>query len=195
VDEENETQKSNIQCARRTKMIEDLRYPIGRFEPAGPPDPILREKLLNQLEEASGNLRTAIDNLSPSQLDTPYKPGGWTVRQVVHHLADAQMNWYIRAKLALTEDNPTVKAYDENQWAKLHDANTASVELSLMLLDGLHGRCMDLLQSLSEEQWERTIVHPERGRFILNGMLALLVWHMRHHTAHITELRKRLGWK
>jgi len=176
-------------------MMDDLRYPIGRFEPVVTPDLNVRRKLLEQLAETPGNLRAAIANLAPNQLDTPYRPGGWTVRQVVHHLADAQMHWYIRSKLALTEDNPAVKTYDENQWARLHDANTPPVESSLMLLDGLYCRWLDMFQSLSEEQWKRALLHPERGRFALDSILSLIVWHMRHHTAHIVELRKRLGWK
>ena len=175
--------------------MDDLRYPIGSFEAAPSLDRSARQVLLTQLEEMPGNLRAALANLASSQLDTTYRPGGWTVRQVVHHLADAQMNWYIRTKLALTEDNPIVKPYDENLWAKLYDANTAPIEPSLMLLDGLHQRWTALYRSLSEEQWNNRMIHPERGTITLETTLALNAWHGRHHTAHIVELRKRMGWK
>jgi uncharacterized damage-inducible protein DinB len=174
--------------------MDDLRYPIGQFSWKPSSDPGRRLLLLPQLAEMPGHLRTAVANLSPDQLDTAYRPGGWTVRQVVHHLADAQMNWYIRIKLAVTEDSPVVKPYDEARWAELHDARTASPDPSLMLLDGLYRRWVELFQTLSEEQWKRRIVHPERGIMLMDTMLALCVWHGRHHTAHITELRKREGW-
>jgi acyl-phosphate glycerol 3-phosphate acyltransferase len=175
--------------------MHDLRYPIGQFEAAPPPDAGARAALLSQLAEIPDRLRAAVASLTDSQLDTPYRPDGWTVRQVVHHLADAQMNWYIRTRLALTEDNPTVKPYDENQWAELHDARTAPVEPSLKLLEGIHQRWVDLFHSLSDAQWKASIIHPERGTFALHTTLTLVVWHGRHHTAHIVELRKRMGWR
>jgi uncharacterized damage-inducible protein DinB len=140
-------------------------------------------------------MRAAVADLSESQLDTRYRPGGWTVRQVVHHLADSQMNWYVRTKLALTEDDPIVRSYDEVQWAELHDARTAPVEPSLILLDGLHRRWVELFKSLSEEQWKRKIIHPDRGIFVLDATLSMHVWHGRHHTAHIIELRNQMGWR
>jgi uncharacterized damage-inducible protein DinB len=174
--------------------MDDLRYPIGQFKVEPSPDPARRPLLLSQLAEMSNHLRTALANLSPSQLDTPYRPGGWTVQQVVHHLADAQMNWYIRAKLALTEDDPVVKPYDEARWAELQDARREPLDPSIMLLDGLHRRWVELFHSLSEEQWKRRIVHPERGIMVLDTVLSLCVWHAQHHIAHITELRKREGW-
>jgi hypothetical protein len=175
--------------------INDLRYPIGKFESRISTNPGYRPILLRQLEEAPRELRAAVAGLTGSQLDTPYRAGGWTLRQVVHHLADAQMNWYIRAKLALTEDSPRIKPYDEGLWAELCDARTAPVEPSLALLDGLNQRCLEMPRSLSEEQWKRRMIHPERGEFTLEDYLELTTWHFRHHSAHISELRKRMGWE
>ncbi len=172
----------------------DLRYPIGPFVASEPPGASERLRLLTDLAEAPERLRAAVAGLSESQLDTPYRPGGWTVRQVVHHLADAQTNWCVRTKLALTEDAPVVKPYDEVRWAELQDARTAPIEPSLVLLDALHRRWVHLFRGLSEEQWKRKMVHPDRGVFILGATLPMHVWHARHHTAHITELRKHLGW-
>jgi hypothetical protein len=174
--------------------MDDLRYPIGPFKPVSSLDQSARQVLLTQLEETPRNLRSALVDFSESRLDTPYRPGGWTVRQAVHHLADAQMNWYIRTKLALTEDCPTIKPYDENLWAGLFDAKTAPIEPSLILLEGLYQRWSTLYRALSEEQWKRQMVHPERGTLTLEFTLTLHVWHGRHHTAHIVELRKRMGW-
>lgn len=172
----------------------DLRYPIGSFEAGPPPDPQTREQLLCQLADMAANLRAAVANLSSAQLDAPYRPGGWTVRQVVHHLADAAMNWYVRTKLAVTEDDPPVKTYEEARWAELHDARTGPIETSLVLLEGLHRRWVDLFRSFSEPQWKRSMIHPERGSLALDTVLAMLAWHGRHHTAQIMELRKRSGW-
>lgn len=172
----------------------DLRYPIGPFEAGPPPSPAERTELLRQLEESLDRLRTAVAGLSDSQLDTPYRPEGWTVRQVVHHLADANVNWYVRTKLALTEENPTVCPYDEVRWAELDDARKQPVEASLILLDGLHRRWVALFRSLTEAQWKRTMVHPERGQFVLDTALAMHVWHGRHHTAQILGLRDRMNW-
>jgi uncharacterized damage-inducible protein DinB len=175
--------------------LQDLRYPIGPFKAGPPPDTGSRLALLSHLADVPSGLRAAVTGLSDSQLDTPYRPGGWTVRQVVHHLADAQVNWYIRTKLALTEDEPHVSPYDEVQWAELHDARTQPLEPSLMLLDGLHRRWVGLFKSLTAAQWRRKIIHPDRGIFILDVTLPMQVWHGRHHTAHIVELRNRMGWR
>ncbi len=173
----------------------DLRYPIGPFVAGPAPDCGSRLELLSQLAEAPGRLRVAVEGLSALQLDTPYRPEGWTVRQVVHHLADAQMNWYVRTKVALTEEAPSVKPYDEALWAELHDARTAPVEPSLILLDGLYQRWVELFRSLSEEQWKSRLMHLERGELVLDETLAMHVWHGRHHTAQIVELRNRMGWQ
>ncbi len=172
----------------------DLRYPIGPFEPGAPPDENTRDELLTRLADSPGHLRAAVAGLAESQLETSYRLGGWTVRQVVHHLADSHMNWYIRTCLALTEDEPVVKPWDEVAWAELHEARTGLIEPSLDLLEGLHRRWVGLFRSLTEEQWKRKMIHPERGVFVLDTSLAMFVWHMRHHTAHITELRGRMGW-
>jgi uncharacterized damage-inducible protein DinB len=168
----------------------DLRYPIGPFEFAG----IRREDrsaLIGQLGEAPGRLRAAVAGLSEIELDTPYRPGGWTVRQVVHHLADADTNWYIRTKLALTETQPAIKPYDEAAWAELPDARTGPTEPSLVIFEKLHERWVLLFHSLTAEDWARKFQHPERGVLDLDYILVSMVWHARHHTAHITELRKR----
>jgi len=172
----------------------DLQYPIGPFEAGTPPDVHARTVLLFQLAEVPNRLRAAVAHLSESQLDTQYRPGGWTVRQVVHHLADAHMNWYVRTKLALTEDEPCVRPYDEALWAELYDARTEPLEPSLWLLDGLHRRWVELFRSLTEEQWKRRLIHPNRGVFVLDSTLPMHVWHGRHHTAHVVELRSRMGW-
>ena len=175
--------------------MQDLRYPIGQFEPAPPLDAKQRLALVAQLALAPAELRVAVTDLSPEQLDTPYRPGGWTVRQVVHHLADAQMNWYVRTKLTLTEDQPLVKPYEEARWAETIEALSGPVEPSLLLLDGLYERWIALFRSLTAGQWSRQMVHPERGLFQLDATLPMLVWHGRHHTAHITALRQRMNWR
>ena len=168
----------------------DLSYPIGRFNP-GVQD---RKRILLDISETPGRRRDAVEGLTESQLDTPYRPGGWTVRQVVHHLADSHMHSYIRTKFALTQNEPTIMAYDENIWAGLIDARTGPLESSLVLLEGLHARWVQLLQSLNEADWKRKFNHPERGAVSLDINAAIYAWHGRHHTAHITELRKREGW-
>jgi hypothetical protein len=171
----------------------DLRFPIGKFRRAEADltNPSVHIADLAALPE---NLRTAIDGLSSAQLDTPYRDGGWTVRQLVHHVADSHMNACVRIRLALTEDWPTIKPYDEKLWAELPDALTAPPELSLRFLDALHYRWVLLLRTLSEDQWQRGFVHPEHGRQTIAEATALYAWHCRHHTAHIVELRKRMGW-
>ena len=173
----------------------DLRYPIGPFKAGSRPSDKRRLTLLSQLAEAPGELRAAVVDLSPKQLATRYRPGGWTVRQVVHHLADAQLNWYVRTKLALTENKPQVKPYDEVRWANLREARMGPIEPSLLLFDGLYQRWVALFRSLGQDQWSRKIVHPDRGIFVLDSTLPMHVWHGRHHIAHITELRKRMGWR
>jgi DinB superfamily len=174
--------------------MNDPRYPIGKFTYQTPPTSEERQKLIDGIEQAPFRLREAIRGLSPEQLDTPYREGGWTVRQVVHHVPDSHMNAYIRFKLALTEDEPTIKPYLEDRWAKLADTAKTPPEISLSLMDSLHDRWVRLLRSLEPPDWKRTFQHPELGLMPLETNLALYSWHGRHHVAHITELRKRRGW-
>jgi len=171
----------------------DLRYPVGKFRraEANTTDHAAAIATLAALPE---KLRAAVRGLSAAQLDTPYREGGWTVRQLVHHLADSHMNSYVRMRLALTEDWPTIKPYDEKLWADLPDARTAAIDDSLQLIAGMHARWVVLLRSLTEDQWQRGYVHPENGRQSLAEAAALYDWHSRHHVAHIVELRKRSGW-
>jgi uncharacterized damage-inducible protein DinB len=172
----------------------DLRYPIG--ECVYPKSTTAEERTawIRDLAELPAHLRTAIAGLSSEQLDTPYRTGGWTVRQVVHHVPDSHMNAYVRFKLALTEDVPTVKPYDEALWAKLADYESTPIEVSITLLETLHDRWVRLLQSRTDADFERTFRHPEIGTMSLGSYLAGYSWHSRHHVAHITSLRKRMGW-
>ncbi len=174
-------------------VIADPRFPIGKFRRA---EVNLADHAahIDSIAALPENLRAAVAGLSEAQLDTPYREGGWTVRQLVHHIADSHINSYVRMRLAVTEDWPTVTDYDEKLWAELPDSRTAPVDLSLRLIEGLHGRWVILLRSLSDEQWQRGYVHPANGRQSLAEAAALYAWHCRHHTAHITELRKRSGW-
>jgi uncharacterized damage-inducible protein DinB len=171
--------------------MNDPSYPIGKFDPASFSD---RAENLKTIAELPARLRAAVEGLSQEQIDTPYRPGGWTVGQTVHHIADSHMNSQIRFKLALTEDEPpTIKPYWEDRWAELADSRLP-VEVSLGLIDGIHTRWTTLLESLTESDFQRTFVHPETGRWTLEGALALYAWHSLHHTAHITRLRDREGW-
>lgn len=172
----------------------DPRYPIGKFHYEGPPSEQQRRQFLEEIASTPANLRSAVKGLSPAQLDTPYRDGGWTVRQVVHHVPDSHLNSYVRFKLALTEDDPTIKPYAEDRWAELADSKSTPIEVSLTLLDSLHDRWVRLLRSLNADDWKRTFRHPELGAMTLEKNLALYAWHGRHHVAHITELRKRMGW-
>jgi hypothetical protein len=172
----------------------DLRYPIGPFQRDAAITEETRRRAIEEIAEAPARLRSAIAGLSPAQLGTPYRPEGWTVRQVVHHLPDSHLNAYVRVKLALTENEPTIKPYDEVRWAELHDSRSAPVEISLSLLDALHARWVLLLRSLRREDFARTLRHPERGVMTVDGTLALYGWHGKHHVAHITSLRERMGW-
>jgi uncharacterized damage-inducible protein DinB len=174
--------------------MSDLQYPIGKFHFAGPLTDDQRRSAVNDIATASANLRLAVKDLSESQLDTPYRPGGWTVRQVVHHMPDSHMNAYIRFKLALTEDDPTIKPYEQQLWADLADTKSTPIEVSLTLLDSLHERWVQLLQSFTAADWKRTFRHPELGLVSLERNLGLYAWHGRHHVAHITTLRDREGW-
>ena len=174
--------------------MSDPRYPIGQFSYAGPLTADQKRQCLDQIEQAPANLRAAVGGLSEQQLDTPYREGGWTVRQVAHHVPESHMNAYIRFKLALTEDNPTIKPYMEDRWARLPDVGLTPVEVSLGLLEAVHRRMMPVLRNLKETDWKRTFQHPEIGPMTLDKTLALYAWHGRHHVAHVTELRKQKGW-
>ncbi len=173
---------------------QDLRYPIGRFTP--PADLAMAERrgLIAEIATAPGALADAIAGLDETQLDTPYRDGGWTVRQVVHHLPDSHVNAYVRFKLALTEAEPTIKPYDEALWADLAEARLGAVDTSLALLDALHRRWVSCLDQLDEQEFSRTLMHPEQGAITLDWLLAMYAWHGRHHVAHITSLRARMGW-
>ena len=171
----------------------DLSYPIGKFDWTQTVAPDRRTQLINEIAAAPANFRKAVRGLTDRQLDTPYRPDGWTVRQVIHHVADSHMNSFIRFRLALTEEQPAVKGYNEKEWAKLHDSHTLPVEVSLQLLDGLHGRWVDMLRSMTGADFERSFRHSERGLIRLDTNLALYAWHSRHHAAHITRLRERMG--
>jgi uncharacterized damage-inducible protein DinB len=171
----------------------DLRNPIGRFKAAEVAIPAARAANMEALRQAPDKLRAAVSGLSDAQLDTPYREGGWTVRQVVHHLADSHANAFIRVKLALTEDWPTVKPYDEAAWAKLADSREP-IDGSMNIFSALHVRWLALLDSMSEADFQKGFIHPVLGRQTLETSVALYAWHARHHTAHITSLRAREGW-
>lgn len=170
------------------------RYPIGKFEMLKEVTPALRQQAIAAIAETPANLRAAVKGLNEAQLDTPYRDGGWTVRQVVHHVPDSHMNAYIRLKLALTEEKPTIRPYDETTWAELADAKSAAIEVSQSLLDSVHARWDRVWRSLKPQHFSRTLIHPEHGERMVDWLLFLYEWHGKHHTAHITELRKRMGW-
>ena len=177
-------------------MQPDLRYPVGKFQrPTAPLTPEQRREFIDAIAEVPARLSDAIRGLSPAQLDTPYRPGGWTVRQVVHHLADSHMNSYVRFKLALTEDEPTIKTYEENLWAQLADSRDTPVETSFALLENLHKRWVIMLRSLKPADFARTFRHPEWGRDTVDFLHAQYAWHGRHHVAHINALREHNGWR
>ena len=173
---------------------EDLRYPIGKHDVHAVLSPKDLELARRSIAELPDRLEAALAGLDRAKLDTPYREGGWTVRQVVHHLADSHLNAHTRLRLGLTEDNPIVKTYDEALWAELADAKTLDVEPSVLLLRGLHHRWSRLLETLKPGDFERQIVHPEAGKFSVAQLTGLYGWHSRHHVAHITSLRKRSGW-
>lgn len=172
----------------------DLRYPIGEFKFEAPLSVSQRSALIDQIAAAPEKMRAAVTELDDGQLDTPYRPEGWTIRQVVHHVPESHLNSYTRFKLALTEDEPVIKPYFEDRWAKLDDARQAPVELSLNLLGALHDRWVPFLRTLDADDLQRTFRHPELGVVSLERNIALYAWHGRHHTAHITSLRERMGW-
>jgi hypothetical protein len=172
----------------------NLSYPIGRFDFSQTIPKDARPGLIEDIRQAPELLRAAIAGLDEGQLDTPYRPDGWTVRQVVHHLADSHMNSYVRFRLALTEEEPAVKGYDEAKWAQLPDARSGPVALSLPLFAHLHERWVTLFAAMTEDDWARTFRHSKLGPVRLDTNLALYAWHGKHHTAHITRLRERMGW-
>jgi uncharacterized damage-inducible protein DinB len=174
--------------------MSDLSYPIGKFHFDGPLTEEQKKSAIDEIAETPANLRLAVTDLSQAQLDTPYRPGGWTVRQVVHHVPDSHMNAYIRYKLALTEDEPTIKPYAEDRWAELADTKATPINVSLTMLESLHERWVRLLRSLQPDDWKRTFRHPALGLMPLEKNLALYAWHGKHHVAHITALRKRESW-
>ncbi len=175
--------------------MDDLRYPIGKFTFRENPTETERERTIAAIAETPAKLQAAVNGLSEAQLETPYRPEGWTVRQVVHHVFDSHLNSYIRFRLALTEDEPLIKPYDEAAWAELVDAKTAPVDVSLILLEALHNRWVMLLRSLSATDWQRTFRHPDLGVVSLEKNVQLYDWHGKHHVAHINNLREREGWK
>jgi uncharacterized damage-inducible protein DinB len=174
--------------------MSDERYPVGKFQRREKLTPAERRTLIDQIVAAPARMREAVAGLNEQQLATPYRDGGWTVRQVVHHVPDSHLNAYIRFKLALTEEMPTIKPYDQAQWAELADARESPVETSLQLLESLHDRWVRLLRSMSDADFSRRLMHPENGPMTLDSVLGLYGWHGRHHTAHITSLRQRKGW-
>ena len=171
----------------------NLRYPIGEFSMPSSPTPHMRAEAIAAIADLPANIRTVVTGLSAIQLDTPYRPGGWTVRQVVHHLADSHMNAFVRLKLALTEDNPTVKPYDEKAFAELPDQRLP-VDVSLTILDGLHARWTAVLSALTAKHFARPLYHPEVGAIGIDYLVQTYGWHSRHHVAHIARLREREGW-
>ena len=174
-------------------MSEDLRFPIGKFDPNFEVTDELRQKFINTISNLYKNLYEAVKNLRDAQLDTPYRPEGWTVRQVVHHIADSHLNSYCRFKLALTEDVPTIRPYYEDRWAKLADSKMP-IDVSMKIIEGVHSRWTALLNSMSDDEFKRKLNHPESGEWTLDKFLGLYDWHSRHHLAHITTLAKRENW-
>ena len=173
----------------------DLAYPVGPCEYPEVVSPEMRKRYIEVVAAAPARFREAVRGLDDSQLNTPYRPGGWTVRQVIHHVADSHMNAYTRFRLALTESEPVIKPYDEKRWAELKDAATEPVEVSLQLIDALHQRWVVLLNSMTNADFARQFRHPEIGVQRLDTYLAAYDWHSRHHAAHITGLRDRMHWK
>lgn len=174
--------------------MQDLRYPIGRFAAPEVVTPEQRQRWIEDIAAAPSAVRAVVRDLTEPQLDTPYRPEGWTVRQVVHHLPDSHMNSYIRYRLALTENEPTIKPYHEHLWAELSDARVSPAEISLVLLESLHQRWVTLLRSMSDADFQLRLVHPGSGSMNLDKMTGLYAWHGKHHVAHVQALRDRMGW-
>jgi uncharacterized damage-inducible protein DinB len=174
--------------------MQDLRYPIGEFAFDASLTHDSRAAIIDELAGSCGTLRTMISGLTDPQLDTPYREGGWTLRQLVHHLADSSLNWYIRFKAALTELDPHIKPFDQDSWSALPDARTLPPEVSVDLLNAVHLRMAAVMRAMRPEDFNRTLYHPERGSMTVDCVLQALRWHMRHHMAHIASLRKSKGW-
>jgi uncharacterized damage-inducible protein DinB len=172
----------------------DPRYPIGRFKAPEIFTSDLRKKFIKEIDEVPANLRKAVEDLNNEQLNTPYRQNGWTISQVVHHLPDSHLNAYLRIKLALTENEPLIKTYEEDKWAELKDSFNTPVSVSLNLLDALHKRWVNLMRSLSDSDFKRKYRHPDHGLVDLDWAMALYAWHGKHHVAHITTLREKMGW-
>lgn len=188
-------QSSPRVCLVTASATTDLRYPIGRFRrPDAPLGDAERRRAIDTIAETPAKLRAAVAGLTAAQLETPYRPDGWTVRQVVHHVPDSHMNAYVRFKLALTEDEPTIKPYEEARWAELPDTRETPIETTLVLLEQLHDRWVRLLRAMGARDFARTLRHPETGVQRLDQVLALYAWHGPHHIAHVTSLRERMGW-
>src|SRR6185295_12110594 len=174
--------------------MDELKYPIGRFKKLESVTQADRDRMIGEIAQTPANLRSAVKGLTAPQLDTPYRPGGWTLRQVVHHVPDSHINSYVRFKLASTEDSPTIKTYEEQLWAELPEAKTGPVEMSLVLLEALHVRWVAHLKNLAPADFARSFVHPELGKISLDVALGIYSWHGKHHVAHITSLRARERW-
>jgi uncharacterized damage-inducible protein DinB len=172
----------------------DPRYPTGRLVPDSSSTPETRHRHIDRISGLPAKMKQAVAGLNEDQLNTPYREGGWTVRQVVHHVPDSHLNAYVRFKWALTEDNPTIKAYEESEWAKLRDSKLTPVDVSLNLLESLHARWAVLIRSLTEQDFQRKFTHPASGPHDVDWLLQLYSWHGNHHVAHITTLRERMGW-
>jgi hypothetical protein len=175
------------------EVSDDLRFPVGKFDKATV-GPERRAEFVQIISELPNNISAAVKDLNDEQLDTPYRPGGWTIRQTVHHVADSHINSYVRFKLALTEDQPpTIVPYYEDRWAELSDSKLP-IGVSLAIIDGIHRRWATLLNSMTDADFNKIFKHPETGDWTLESALALYAWHSRHHAAHITRLREREGW-
>jgi uncharacterized damage-inducible protein DinB len=174
--------------------VDKLKYPIGRFQRPAQLGPAERERAVLAIEETPQRLRAAVLGLTEEQLDTPYRPDGWTVRQVVHHMPDSHFNAYTRCKLALTEENPTIRGYQEARWAELPEAKHGPAEISLSLLDALHARWVLVLRGMHADDWKRPFIHPDSGAQTIDSLVALYAWHGRHHVAQINGLRQRERW-
>lgn len=172
----------------------DLRYPIGKFTPTPSPEPAHRREWMRMLETLPAEMREAVAGLTDAQLDTPYREGGWTVRQVVHHVPDSHANAYIRTCLTLTETEPTIRAYDQEGWANLAFSRVGPIDISLDLLEKIHARWVGVLSGISEADFKRRLIHPDSGLWTLESLVEMYTWHGRHHVAHITNLREREGW-